>query len=126
MAAKSRDHITAGIIVIVILTVAYGVFSWFKPYFWAEWVSGTVTEKIANTETVPRKVLVKIDGGDFVETFINEDITSRMKWNSGDIQGNLKIGEHYKFKVIGRRVHILSSYRNITNYEKDKQEEKKE
>lgn len=107
---------------LIVLAILYGVGTWYKPHVWAEWVSGTVTEKIAKTGTVPNKILVKLDGGDFVETFVNEDVTWRWKRDSGDIQGNVQVGEHYKFKVAGRRSHMWSTYRNIISYTTDKDE----
>lgn len=108
------------IAILVVAAILFSVGAWYKPYVWATWVSGTVTEKIAKTGEVPNKILVRVDGGDEVVTFVNEDISSRAKWDSGDIQANLQVGEHYNFKVVGRRIHMWSSYQNIVKYTKDK------
>jgi len=107
---------------LIIFTILFSVGAWYKPYVWAEWVSGTVTEKIPKAGEVPNKILVELDEGNFVETFTNEDIGWRLKKNSGDIQANVKVGEHYEFKVSGRRSHWLSTYRNVVKYREDTEE----
>jgi len=117
---KKIDTKTKLIAILLVGVVVFSVGAWYKPYVWAEWVSGTVTEKINKTGSEPNKILVQLDDSETVVTFVNTDITSRAKWDSGDIQANLKVGEHYQFKVVGRRINITSSYQNIVKYIKDK------
>lgn len=50
--------------------------------------------------------------------FENTDSLIRLKFNSSDIQGELKIGETYKVIVNGYRVPIFSWYENIIEFEK--------
>lgn len=45
----------------------------------------------------------------------NKDSLWRWKWNSSDIQGQLKEGQTYKITVTGYRVPIFSQYENIIN-----------
>lgn len=103
---------------VILLVVWFSIWT-FSSFYIAEWVSGTVTEKISKTDSVPNKVLVDIDGKNYVETFINEDMPSRLKFDSGDIQANLKEDEHYRFKVVGVRSYFLSSYRHLIKYERE-------
>lgn len=52
------------------------------------------------------------------ETFENTDSLLRMKFNSSDLQGSLKIGETYRCDAYGWRVPVLSSYRNLVKCDK--------
>ena len=47
------------------------------------------------------------------ETFENTDETFMGKWNSSDFQGKFAKDSTYKVKVIGWRIPITSTYRNI-------------
>lgn len=49
--------------------------------------------------------------------FENTDTFIRGKWDSSNIQGQLKIGEKYKITVVGYRIPFLSSYQNIIKVE---------
>lgn len=49
--------------------------------------------------------------------FENTDCFIRGKWNSSNIQGELKEGHIYKITVIGYRVPIFSMYQNIIKIE---------
>lgn len=86
-------------------TVAY--------YSSCETVEITVTDKERITESdgesVSSKYLIFAEG----EVFENEDALFLGKWNSSDVQGQLKIGETYTVKVIGWRLPFFSMYRNI-------------
>ena len=53
--------------------------------------------------------------------FENTDCFIRGKWNSSNIQGQLKEGNTYKITVIGYRVPFLSWYQNIIKIEEVKQ-----
>ena len=52
--------------------------------------------------------------------FENTDCLIRGKWNSSNIQGQLKVGNTYKITVIGYRVPFLSWYQNIIKIEEVK------
>ena len=52
--------------------------------------------------------------------FENTDCFIRGKWNSSNIQGQLKVGNTYKVTVVGYRVPFLSWYQNIINIEEVK------
>ena len=52
--------------------------------------------------------------------FENTDTLLRGKWDSSNIQGQLKEGNTYKITVVGYRVPFLSMYQNIINVEEVK------
>ena len=52
--------------------------------------------------------------------FENTDCFIRGKWNSSNIQGQLKEGNTYKVTVVGYRVSFLSMYQNIIKIEEIK------
>lgn len=49
--------------------------------------------------------------------FENTDCLLRGKWNSSNIQGELKEGHAYNITVVGFRIPILSMYQNIIKVE---------
>ena len=55
------------------------------------------------------------DGSSLV--FENTDSVLRLKWNSSNVQGTLKVGNTYKVTVVGYRVPFLSMYENIIKVE---------
>lgn len=112
---KSKNYVEKLVLAGVICAALFGL--WIKPHIWAVPVTGTVTEK--NHKNDIYKILVKVDGTDFVETFENSDVAYRLKFNSGDIQANVEVGKQYTFNVVGRRNHFLSSYRKILSYHKE-------
>jgi len=75
----------------------------------------TGTERITETSgsgkdlSVTSKYLVFTEN----ETFENTDETLMGKWNSSDFQGKFAKDSTYKVKVIGWRIPITSTYRNI-------------
>lgn len=73
----------------------------------------TVTDKERITKTVEGNdasyYLVYTD----TETFANSDSMLFFKWNSSDVQGQLKVNQTYKVTVAGWRIPFLSEYRNI-------------
>lgn len=85
------------------------------PYWTADTVSITVTDKERivehSRESVSSKYLVFTE----TETFENTDCLARFKFNSSDIQGKLKEGSSYVADVYGWRIPFLSSYRNIVS-----------
>ena len=72
----------------------------------------TVTGKERIME--PSKYLVYADdkNGDSL-VFENTDCSIRGKFNSSNIQGQLKEGHTYRIKVVGYRIAFLSWYQNI-------------
>ena len=52
--------------------------------------------------------------------FENTDCFIRGKWNSSNIQGQLKKGNTYKITVVGYRVSFFSMYQNIIKIEEVK------
>ena len=49
--------------------------------------------------------------------FENTDCFIRGKWNSSNIQGQLKVGNTYKITVVGYRIAFFSMYQNIIKIE---------
>lgn len=49
--------------------------------------------------------------------FENTDTLFRLKWNSSNIQGKLKVGHTYKITVVGFRLSFMSMYENIIKVE---------
>lgn len=85
----------------------------------------TVTDKeriySGSGDTSSSKYLVFGDdenGNSFV--FENTDTLLRGKWDSSNIQGQLKEGNTYKITVVGYRVPFLSMYQNIIKVEEVK------
>lgn len=93
----------------VIGVIAYSVFY----YSSVEEITITVTDKERIIETAhdktSSKYLVFAEG----ETFENQDEFIMWKFNSSDVQGQLKNDSTYTVKVIGWRIPFLSTYRNI-------------
>lgn len=82
----------------------------------------TVTDKeriyTGSGDTSSSKYLVfgeDKNGNSFV--FENTDTLLRGKWNSSNIQGQLKEGNTYKVTVVGYRVPFFSWYQNIIKVE---------
>jgi hypothetical protein len=77
-------------------------------------VTVTITDKERIYSHESSKYLVfgeDKDGNSFV--FENTDCFIRGKWNSSDIQGQLKEGNTYEIIIVGYRVPFLSWYQNI-------------
>lgn len=53
-----------------------------------------------------------------VMVFENTDCIVRGKWNSSNLQGELKEGSTYRITVVGYRIEFLSIYQNIIKIEK--------
>lgn len=100
-------------IVMVILMIAYNVMRLNHSEIITIKVTGTerVTETSGSGKdlTVTSKYLVFTEN----ETFENTDETFMGKWNSSDFQGKFAKDSTYKVKVIGWRIPITSTYRNI-------------
>lgn len=73
----------------------------------------TITDK-ERTHSGNEKYLVFAEDSDGnVMVFENSDSFLRGKWDSSNIQGELKVGNTYEVTVIGYRVPLFSWYENI-------------
>lgn len=70
-------------------------------------VTVTGKERVQSGDT--SKYLIFTEG----ETFENTDFLFGGKFNSSDIYGKIEIGSKYRISVGGKRIPILSMYRNI-------------
>lgn len=66
-----------------------------------------------NVETSSKYLVFADDENGNSVVFENTDCFIRLKFNSSNVQGQLKEGHRYKITVIGYRVPILSWYQNI-------------
>ena len=74
----------------------------------------TVTDKERVNKSNSSYYLVFTEDADGeVRVFMNDDNVFRKKFNSSDVQGELKIGSTYELTVVGYRVPFLSMYQNI-------------
>lgn len=109
------------IAVILVLSIGYEVIFSFNDTEYT--ITVTDKEKIyeASGDTSSSKYLVFGDdenGNSLV--FENTDCFIRGKWNSSNIQGQLKEGNTYKITVVGYRVSFFSMYQNIIKVEEVK------
>ena len=106
------------IVVILVLSIGYeAIFSFNDTKY-----TITVTDKEriykGSGDTSSSKYLVfgDDDNGNSL-VFENTDCFIRGKWNSSNIQGQLKEGNTYKVTVVGYRVSFFSMYQNIIKIE---------
>lgn len=88
-----------------------------------ETVTVTVTDKERIVEssgegTSSRYLIFTETEDGTVEVFENTDALWFGKFNSSDVQGQLRVDETYRLRVYGWRVPLLSMYRNIIDAEK--------
>ena len=109
------------IAVILVLSIGYeAIFSFNDTEY-----TITVTDKEriyeVSGDTSSSKYLVfgDDDNGNSL-VFENTDCFIRGKWNSSNIQGQLKEGNTYKVTVVGYRVSFFSMYQNIIKIEEVK------
>ena len=109
------------IVVILVLSIGYeAIFSFNDTEY-----TITVTDKEriyeGSGDTSSSKYLVfgDDDNGNSL-VFENTDCFIRGKWNSSNIQGQLKEGNTYKVTVVGYRVSFFSMYQNIIKIEEIK------
>tara|TARA_Y100000034_G_C6891527_1_gene410228 strand:+ start:224 stop:637 length:414 start_codon:yes stop_codon:yes gene_type:complete len=110
-------------IMVPVLLVLLFMGWWVKPYFWATW-TGPATVTSTQGEAGEGNYIVFVEYADgSKESIQNVDCWWRFKINSTDIQAEMKGAEGkdktYRFKVLGRRLHIWSSYRNMLTYERE-------
>lgn len=98
--------LTAGMVGVAgTLAVAAGIYAATDD----EKVEFVVNEKVVKNGSESSKYLIFTDG----EVFENTDSLSRWKWNSSDVQGQIKEGCKYEATVFGFRNNFLSAYRDI-------------
>ena len=109
------------IAVILVLSIGYeAIFSFNDTDY-----TITVTDKeriyegSGNTSSSKYLVFGDDDNGNSL-VFENTDCFIRGKWNSSNIQGQLKEGNTYKVTVVGYRVSFFSMYQNIIKIEEIK------
>lgn len=82
-------------------------------------IEGTVTDKYSKKGGKRDKFYVVVQQNDDTEKVItNTDSILMMKFNSADIQAEIKKGEKYNFTLRGYRVPFLSLFPNIDNAKK--------
>lgn len=115
MCKKSRVFIEIIILVIVIAAVVFASIT--MSFNDTEYVV-TVTEKerIVSDDS-SRYLIFAEDVQGNVIVFENTDSLLRGKFDSSNMQGEIKEGETYVFTVIGYRVPFLSMYQNIISIE---------
>lgn len=82
-------------------------------------VTITDKERIVDSETSKYLVFAEDEHGNSI-VFQNTDTLLRLKFNSSDMQGQLKEGYTYKIIVVGFRVPFFSMYQNIIDIEEIK------
>ena len=105
------------LIILVIVIVAIVLFSWVTNFNDTEYVV-TVTEKerVIDGDCSRYLVFTEDEQGEVI-VFENTDNILRGKFDSSNMQGEIKEGETYVFTVVGYRVPFLSMYQNIIEVE---------
>jgi hypothetical protein len=75
-------------------------------------VKVTDKERIYQNDSSKYLIFADDENGETV-VFENTDCIARLKWNSSNIQGQLKEGTTYNVTVVGYRIPFLSMYQNI-------------
>lgn len=114
-----KDNCLFGLLVVLACIILVGslVFSVVASFNDHEYtVTITDKDRIVETsvdETSSKYLIFAEEKDGNTHVFENTDNFFRFKWNSSDIQGDLKVGETYTIKVVGYRVPFLSWYENI-------------
>lgn len=108
------------IIVIFVLSIGYeAIFSFNDTEY-----TITVTDKEriykGSGDTSSKYLVFGDDDNGNSLVFENTDCFIRGKWNSSNIQGQLKEGNTYKVTVVGYRISFFSMYQNIIKIEEIK------
>lgn len=102
------------IIGLFVVVVVLGICVSFFYYTTGETINIKVNDKervvTGSGENMTSKYLVFTEN----EVFQNVDDILLLKFNSSDLQGQLKLDTEYEVKVYGWRIPMLSMYRNIT------------
>ncbi|MGK8833773.1 DUF1523 family protein [Bacillus cereus group sp. BfR-BA-01422] len=81
-------------------------------------LEGTVTDKYSKRHGKQDKFYIVVEQKNGTEKVIsNEDSLLMMKFNSADLQANIKEGKNYDFTLRGYRVPILSWFPNLDGAE---------
>jgi hypothetical protein len=111
-----KSYFVEFVIIIVILAIAVTV-SVFTSFNDTEYiVTVTDKERVVSGESSSYLVFTEDEQGN-VMVFENTDNLLRGKFDSSNIQGQLKVGNTYKVVVVGYRVPFLSMYQNIIEIE---------
>lgn len=100
-----------------LLLIIAGPFTWYYETQTVSYVTGKVTDQYIKRTGFGRSakdhfhIVVEKDDGQ--EIFWNDDSIFNWKFESADLQQEIKIGKSYTFKVYGYRVPFLSWFRNI-------------
>lgn len=108
-----KSGVCVEIIIILIVIVAVVLASFATSFNDTEYVV-TVTEKerVVSAESSKYLIFTEDEQGNVV-VFENSDNIFRGKFDSSNMQGEIKEGETYVFTVVGYRVPFLSMYQNI-------------
>lgn len=106
--------IIAILIVLLILgTILFNIVAFFK----VQTYTVTITDKDYSGSVGSYMIWAEDSDGNSYE-FKNCDSFFRGKFNSGTIQGKLKVGNTYRIEACGFRVPFFSAYPNIISYER--------
>lgn len=95
---------------ICVLLIILALFIYIPMYLSTETtIDITIDDKWVKYQNNKQKYLIASE----FETFENVDTLLFMKFDSSDVYRQLKVGETYKVKVVGWRIGLFSSYRNI-------------
>lgn len=75
----------------------------------------TVTEKVIKSvgeDGQKYLIFTQLNNGE-IKIFENTDEFIKFKFNSSNIQAQIKVGETYQFDTVGYRIPFLSNYENI-------------
>ena len=106
------------IAVILVLSIGYEAIFSFNDTEYTITVTDKerIYEESGDTSSSKYLVFGDDDNGNSL-VFENTDCFIRGKWNSSNIQGQLKEGNTYKVTVVGYRFPFLSMYQNIIKIE---------
>ncbi len=80
-------------------------------------ITESLKDSDGNSKTSSKYLVFATDKNGNSIVFENTDSLARFKFNTSNIQGQLKEGHTYKITVIGYRVPFLSWYQNIIKAE---------
>jgi len=99
------------VLLLLVPTSIHAVFCWSTKSVVVATVTGKDRIVESSGEKVSSRYLVFTDK----ETLQNADCLWYAKWNSSDIQGQLRDGQKCTFTVYGWRIPFCSAYRNIVS-----------
>lgn len=112
-----------GMIVFMIVFIVLGVGISITFNFNDHEYTVVVTDKeriVEGSEESSKYLIFADDVSGESRVFENTDTLLRLKWNSSNIQGQLKVGHTYKITVVGLRLSFMSMYENIIKVEEVK------